>query len=574
VYAYLRRKLPNPSWMASLPLLLGLALVGCGEDPEPRAAEPDAGSRTPSEPGPDLFDDETPLEVSVALKREDWDLIRTEGRDVARALTGCGDPDFAYTVVEASVTIGEQTATRIGVRKKGLLGSISTLRPSLILDFDEFVADQRLLGLRRMTLNNNRQDPTNVRQCLAYRVFRDAGVAAPRCAIAHLRVNGEDLGYFSHVEPIQKPFLERAFGDDSGNLYEGTGMDFTPELSARIEKKTNEREADFSDVEQLVAALQVDDDQLLSRLGQHLDVDRFLRFWALETLVGHWDGYTGNANNFFLYKDPRTDLFEFIPWGTDGAFREHGFIPDYPASRYVTTILPRRLYALAETREAYQTVLRELLDEVWDERSLLRMVDTIVAQSEVAEDLSRLAQLREFIEGRRAAIEADLEQGDDAWRAVSPFRLGCNAVTQPFRVEFATSWGDPTAYAPSSGNVLALDLSGQARAFELLLAAAGSIDDENTLGPVIRVLGNRTGEPFTVVQFSLPTAQIAPGRYPLHGFESLGIVGLSPTAGQFDARGLLTGELVLEQAAMEPGAPVVGWFEGTLVMLPEGLLDS
>jgi hypothetical protein len=61
----------------------------------------------------------------------------------------------------------------------------------------------------------------------------------------------------------------------------------------------------------------------------------------------------------------------------------------------------------------------------------------------------------------------------------------------------------------------------------------------------------------------------------MHGFETLGIVGLSPTAGQFDARGLLTeGELVLEQASMEPGAAIVGWFEGVLALLPDGLLDS
>jgi spore coat protein CotH len=549
--------------------------LGCGDAPEEVSGEADAGSTGDAAPEQDPFDGESVLEVSLELTDEDWEAARAEGRDAARVLSGCGDPSFDYSWVEAAVTIGDETVTRAGVHKKGFLGSLSTKRPSLNVDFSRFVSGQGLLGLSRMTLNNNRQDPTNARQCLAYRLFRDAGLRAPRCAIAHVRVNGEDLGYFSHVEPIKKPFLERAFGDDSGNLYEGQGTDFTAELISRIEKKTNEREADFSDVEQLVEALEVDDEQLLARLAEHLDVARFIRFWALETLVGHWDGYTGNANNFMLYKNPESGLFEFIPWGADGAFGEHAFIPDYPPSRLVTTILPRRLYALAETREAYEAELRDLLEHVWDEQRLLDMLDTITAQTGVSSELSRLVRLREFIEGRRAKIETDLAEGDESWQARSPFSSSCNYVAEPFSLQFEAAWGDASAYLPNPAIALSLDLAGQGRPFDTLLAAAGLVDDENTRGPVIRVLATRSGEPFTLVQFSLPEAYVAPGRYPIHAFETFGIVGLTSGAGQFDARAVLAGgELVLEEASTEDGARIVGSFEGELAFLPDGLFDS
>jgi hypothetical protein len=107
-----------------------------------------------------------------------------------------------------------------------------------------------------------------------------------------------------------------------------------------------------------------------------------------------------------------------------------------------------------------------------------------------------------------------------------------------------------------------------------MLASAGWVDNEDTFSPAIRVLGTRAGEPFTVLQFNLPEAHVAPGRYPLHAFETFGIVGLS-VDGRFDARGVLAhGELVLEAASMEPGAPIVGSFEGELAFVPEGLFDS
>jgi hypothetical protein len=37
-----------------------------------------------------------------------------------------------------------------------------------------------------MTLNNNKQDPSAIHQCLGYAVFADAGVPAPRCNFAHV----------------------------------------------------------------------------------------------------------------------------------------------------------------------------------------------------------------------------------------------------------------------------------------------------------------------------------------------------------------------------------------------------
>ena len=55
-------------------------------------------------------------------------------------------------------------------------------------------------------------------------------------------------------------------------------------------------------------------------LGSVLDIDSFIRFWALETITAHTDGYTSNSNNSFVYLDPeRENKAVFIPWGPDDA---------------------------------------------------------------------------------------------------------------------------------------------------------------------------------------------------------------------------------------------------------------
>ena len=68
------------------------------------------------------------------------------------------------------------------------------------------VAVRRLLsGLRRMTLNNARQDPSYINQCLGYQLFAAAGVPAPRCSFATVTVNGEQLGIYAHEGQKYEP---------------------------------------------------------------------------------------------------------------------------------------------------------------------------------------------------------------------------------------------------------------------------------------------------------------------------------------------------------------------------------
>jgi hypothetical protein len=67
------------------------------------------------------------------------------------------------------VAIGGERVPDVSVRKKGFLGSLSTVRPSLKLDFGRGDHDGRTFhGTRDLTLNNNHQDRTNAKQCVAY----------------------------------------------------------------------------------------------------------------------------------------------------------------------------------------------------------------------------------------------------------------------------------------------------------------------------------------------------------------------------------------------------------------------
>ena len=214
-----------------LALALALAFAGCGGDD---GLDPglDGGPDAATDAGPDLtgplFAPDHVLDVRIDVAPADWDLIRHQNRTISDLLGACLMAPFVspFTYVEATVTIDGQRLERVGLRKKGFLGSLDDDKPSLRLKLDEYVDDQQLAGLSSLTFNNSKQDPSYVRQCLTYRTFAAAGVPAPRCNFAHVRVGGADLGVFVHVENVGKPFLRRHFADDGGNLYEGTLSDF------------------------------------------------------------------------------------------------------------------------------------------------------------------------------------------------------------------------------------------------------------------------------------------------------------------------------------------------------------
>ena len=217
----------------------------------------------------------------------------------------------------------------IGVRLKGKFGSFQPLTGKAAFKLKlNFVKGKEFLGLKKMTLNNMVQDPSMLRETLAYEVFRAAGVAAPRTGYAYVRVNGEDYGLYLNVETFDDVSLERWFGafDDPQHLYEGEyGADVTPEGVEAFEVDEGD-EDDRSDLEALAAAVGDEGATFSERMGGRADLEQMTRMWAIEKYTGHWDGYAGTPgppfpNNYYLLSSASGE-FQMLPWGTDQTWIE------------------------------------------------------------------------------------------------------------------------------------------------------------------------------------------------------------------------------------------------------------
>jgi len=391
----------------------------------------------------DLFAPDRVIDVRITIDKRDWRSLRMQSRSFETALSAArkkGEFDKPFTYFEADVVVDGVAFERVGLRKKGFIGSLSTTRPSLKIKLNHVDPDASLHGLSNLTLNNNKQDESLVSQYLTYKIFNDAGSPAPRCSFARVTVNDRYLGIYSHVERMRGDFLKRGFGSAKGVLYEGTVVDFFPGWEKGFERKLGSESRGLSRIQELIGVVSEASDAVFEeRVGEIVDLDAFYRFWALEGVLGFWDGYTGNKNNFFCYLHPETNRFHFLPWGADMLFMKYSQVDDdrdVPLSVKTTGRLAHRLYQLKSGRDRYAKTMQELLDTHWNEDAIYKELDRLEALLEPhlgryqRRAVDAMDRLREFVEERRSDILAETEGGMPIWekKPKPPFVIPARAA--------------------------------------------------------------------------------------------------------------------------------------------------
>jgi hypothetical protein len=293
---------------------------------------PGSGSADPSASA-ELFDQSSVVRFDITLPQASIDALGTA-------------PDV-YT--HAGLRYRDMTFADVGVRIKGESSRRTLMQKAAFkIKIDEYVANQTLLGMKRITLNNMLSDDTYMAECLAYHVWRAAMLPAPRCNHAVVYVNDTYYGVYAHVESEDKAFLRRWFANDDGNLYEDGMADFVNGAESSFDLQTNETANDRSDLIALIGALDsASSATYLQDLDAVLDTAQFLRYSAMEAAVNQWDGYSYTyfePNNFRIYHDPTTRKLSFIPWGHDLSMKAFAYVEaDRPAREYIP-LFTRPLY--------------------------------------------------------------------------------------------------------------------------------------------------------------------------------------------------------------------------------------
>jgi len=238
--------------------------------------------------------------------------------------------EFPATFIFESNSLVD-TVENVGFRLRGNT-SLNAAKKSFKISFNTFNAGNDWQDLEKLNLLGTVNDPSLMRTKLAHDLFRKAGIAAARTSYTRLYINNEYRGLYVNIEHIDEKMASLYFDNQGdGNLYKCTypaDLDYISNNpndykfsywgERHYDLTTNDYLDDYSDLSSFIATLNNSpSSNLPCALSAKFHVSEYLKIAAIDILLGNWDGYIFNKNNFYLYHDQLTDRIHFIPYDLD-----------------------------------------------------------------------------------------------------------------------------------------------------------------------------------------------------------------------------------------------------------------
>lgn len=382
--------------------------------------------------------------LSLTLTRAEWDVMQTSS--LRGGVTGDGGTDVkqpdgriihigsgfrgGYPWVHADLRLEPAGVLikDVGLRYKGNLSfssssSANPLRANLKLKTDMFEGKDDWNGIETMNFHAGVLDSSLAREALGFSLFRAAGVPAPRTAYVEIAFTvpgvyaNTNAGMYTLIENVNKQMLKNALPPGTGLLFKPEGLrggvssqGSTWEEHARVFRP--DRDATPQEKERLLAftklVSQPDTALFRAQIGNHMDVEQFLRFLAVNAFMMNWDGYLTGNHNFYLYLDPKDDKFRFIPWDLDLSMGSRMGGPNNAAGNMLrpsTQPLIQKLLDDPVVSARYREILKEFIGTIFSPGSIektLTELETVNARRDMG--------IRSFIDGRIAAMQALLPE--------------------------------------------------------------------------------------------------------------------------------------------------------------------
>lgn len=362
-------------WLACVPISIA----------QPAAAPADQGS---------LFSLNRIWDVHITTTQEEWDGLYPESG--FRFGFGTGR-QFPYR--KATIQIGSHAAIPVGIRFKGnstFSSSSGTLKRSLKVDFNRQDEAGEFLGLKKFNLHNNATDPSQIRESVAYAAFRRAGLPTPRNGFARVyltiegRIKREYLGFYTITEQVDRGFMKANFKNADGLIVKPEreilgyyGKEWNSEYESTYVPKT---EADDAAKAQLVElarlAAEADPGEFAKKIDAVLDVDMFLRYMAVSSILANWDSPFYIAHNiyFVVPKDPGRVVW--VPWDLNLSLGASSMMGgnrvDMAVKDPADAPIVQKILAVKAHEQSYERHLRQLIKKACSARAIQRDVRQVM----------------------------------------------------------------------------------------------------------------------------------------------------------------------------------------------------
>jgi hypothetical protein len=380
------------------------------------------GNRTPPVPGirltssdvqhyPDapLYDPATLRTFFIEFENPEWEaeLVAFNNTDVE---------------VPATVTVDGRVYRDVGIHFRGnsSFGVGNGYKRSLNLSFDFVHEDQAIGGYRTLNFLNANQDPTLMRTVLSMHIARQY-IAAPKTNFVRVVINGENWGVYANAQQFNKEFVSDNFGTTKGarwKIPQGNGavggFTYQGDDASRYNRtfliKSKDEPEAWAALIDLVKTLDATPSEALeAALASRLDIDKYLRFLALDNVMASADAFLQRGSDYSLYRHP-DGQFHFVFHDANEMFSAGGRggmqLSPLVAQNDSTKPIIAKVLAVPALRARYLGYVREIAEKSLDWNAVgpvVKQYRDLIAD-DVARDTRKLFSTDDFL--RTTADEA------------------------------------------------------------------------------------------------------------------------------------------------------------------------
>ncbi|MHA7226988.1 CotH kinase family protein [Glutamicibacter soli] len=314
-----RRGARNLMTMAATLSIAAMALAGCSPVPGAQASDGIVNTQVSAETA-SFFNSDSVHEINV----------EADEQDVAAALEAY-ESEQSKEWISATVTIDGTVFLNAGLRLKGN----STLRQADTgsdpqdlpwqIRLDKFVDGQSYAGRTQFVVRTNTSQ-TSLNEAVALALLGEAGLATEQAAATRFTLNGSAAQLRLVIDnPSDELYSAAVFAgegitykaDSSGDYsYRGaSGSDYDSAFSVESGAEDLTPIAEFLDF-----VNNSSDADFAAQLAEHLDVDQFATYLAMQDLVANSDDIDGPGNNSFLRYDTSSGTMTVVAWDQNLSF--------------------------------------------------------------------------------------------------------------------------------------------------------------------------------------------------------------------------------------------------------------
>jgi spore coat protein CotH len=396
----LNRQLKNFKLFIVISLISAL-LFSCVKDNDPVIIIPPQVPRLD-----DIFDISKVTHITLEISTVEWNCLLTSF-DINPA-------NEEYVLADFNINGGNSDIDldSIGIR---IRGNTSRRRPEgeegephnriapdwhhahFALNFKKYRSNQRYNNLEKINLKWFKDDANYVREVYCYDLFERFGVwTAPKSSYCILTIKIKEdnksayFGVYQMVESVDEDYLANrmnSFEGVGGNLWKcswGASLRYPDRNIMGVENITpdpNTMQTFTYDLKTNKKALEPAKDELSEFISDFtlktgedfknwvngkIDIPLLLRTYAVNVMVGMWDDYWANTNNYYMYFDS-DGKFYFIPYDYDNTLGTSLLMDsgtqDFLHWGDVNNPLIRKIINIPEYRKMYIGFLHELVAE-------------------------------------------------------------------------------------------------------------------------------------------------------------------------------------------------------------------